>query len=51
MQERGGRKQRTHASGAAATELLIEEVASPQGHRHRQVVFEPELVIRESTGG
>jgi LacI family transcriptional regulator, galactose operon repressor len=35
--------------GQAAAELLIEEVVSPQIHRHRQVVFEPELIIREST--
>jgi LacI family transcriptional regulator len=35
--------------GRAATELLIEEVSEPQRHRHRQVVFEPELVVREST--
>jgi LacI family transcriptional regulator len=36
--------------GNAATKLLIEEVAEPAEHTHRQVVFEPELVIRESTG-
>ncbi|MEP6462576.1 MAG: LacI family DNA-binding transcriptional regulator [Frankiaceae bacterium] len=35
--------------GQAAAELLIEEVESPTAHRHRQVVFEPELVVREST--
>ena len=35
--------------GRAATELLIEEVSAPQRHQHRQVVFEPELVIRESS--
>jgi LacI family transcriptional regulator len=35
--------------GQAATELLIEEVAEPDAHQHRQVVFEPELVVREST--
>ena len=32
-----------------ATELLIEEVTEPKPHRHRQVVFEPDLVAREST--
>ena len=35
--------------GHAATELLIDEVSSPETHQHRQVVFEPELVVRESS--
>jgi LacI family transcriptional regulator len=35
--------------GQAAAELLIEEVAAPTTHRHRQVIFEPELVTRAST--
>jgi LacI family transcriptional regulator len=35
--------------GQAAAELLIEEVSSPATHRHRQVIFEPELVVRAST--
>jgi LacI family transcriptional regulator len=35
--------------GQAATELLIEEVSAPETHRHRQVVFEPELVVRASS--
>ncbi|HEY3926237.1 MAG TPA: LacI family DNA-binding transcriptional regulator [Acidothermaceae bacterium] len=35
--------------GRAAAELLIEEVTEPKLHRHRQVVFEPDLVAREST--
>jgi LacI family transcriptional regulator len=37
--------------GQAAMELLLEEASAPDGHRHRQIVFEPELVIRESTAG
>jgi hypothetical protein len=28
---------------------LIDEVANPGEHNHRQVVFEPELVVGEST--
>jgi LacI family transcriptional regulator len=36
--------------GRAAAELLIEEVSAPERHQHRQVVFEPELVVRESSG-
>jgi LacI family transcriptional regulator len=35
--------------GDTATNLLIEEVNSPAEHSHRQVVFEPELVVRGST--
>ena len=37
--------------GRAAAELLIDEVQNTETHRHRQVVFRPELVIRDSTGG
>ncbi len=35
--------------GQAAASLLIEEVAQAETHRHRQVVFEPELIVRESS--
>jgi LacI family transcriptional regulator len=35
--------------GHAAMELLLEEAAEPDTHQHRQIVFEPELVVREST--
>lgn len=35
--------------GRAAADLLIEEVVAADSHRHRQVVFEPDLVVREST--
>jgi LacI family transcriptional regulator len=35
--------------GRTATELLVEEVLGPAEHHHRQVVFVPELVVREST--
>jgi LacI family transcriptional regulator len=37
--------------GGAAMDLLLDEVSDPDNHHHRQVVFEPELVVRESTGG
>jgi LacI family transcriptional regulator len=36
--------------GQAAAELLIDEVIAAETHQHRQVVFEPELVVRESSG-
>jgi LacI family transcriptional regulator len=35
--------------GDAAAKLLIDEVLNPAEHTHRQVVFEPVLVVREST--
>ena len=36
--------------GQIAAGLLVEEVtASPGQHRHRRVVLEPELIVREST--
>jgi DNA-binding LacI/PurR family transcriptional regulator len=37
--------------GRTATRLLQDEIANPETHRHRQVVFEPELISRESTLG
>jgi len=35
--------------GRTAARLLLEEADDAQGHQHRQVIFEPELVIRQST--
>jgi LacI family transcriptional regulator len=35
--------------GRAAAELLIEETAGDGRHSHRQLVFDPELVVRESS--
>jgi LacI family transcriptional regulator len=37
--------------GRAAMDLLFDEVDQGSAHRHRQVVFEPELVVRASTAG
>ena len=42
-------KQPRRQLGSAATTLLIEEADQTDSHQHRQVVFEPDLVIREST--
>ncbi|MDH2903407.1 MAG: LacI family DNA-binding transcriptional regulator [Actinomycetota bacterium] len=36
--------------GSAAAELLLDEVRNPD-HRHREVRFEPELVVRASSSG
>ena len=35
--------------GRTAARLLLEEAAGDDTHRHRQVIFEPELVVRGST--
>jgi LacI family transcriptional regulator len=35
--------------GRAAIELLLDEVERKDEHTHRQVVFQPDLVVREST--
>lgn len=35
--------------GRSAMELLQEEVESAERHRHRQVIFQPDLIVRESS--
>jgi LacI family transcriptional regulator len=35
--------------GRMAAQLLLEEALSADGHRHRQVIFKPELEIRQSS--
>jgi LacI family transcriptional regulator len=42
-------RQPRHQLGRTAAELLIDEADNPKGHKHRQVVFEPELIVRESS--
>lgn len=37
--------------GRAAMRLLLEESSARPDHHHQQVVFEPQLVVRESTAG
>ena len=37
--------------GFRAAELLIEELTDSERHRHRSLLLEPELVVRESTTG
>ena len=36
--------------GQAAAQLLVEE-CTDSSHEHRQVIFQPELIIRQSSGG
>ena len=44
-------RQPREALGATAAQLLFEEIrAGGSGHHHRQVVFQPELVVRASSG-
>jgi LacI family transcriptional regulator len=35
--------------GRTATQLLLDEVNDPARHQHRHVVFQPELVVRDSS--
>ncbi|MFY1691078.1 LacI family DNA-binding transcriptional regulator [Plantactinospora sp. WMMB782] len=35
--------------GQTAAQLMLDEANDPENHEHRQVVFEPELVVRESS--
>lgn len=42
-------RQPTRQLGRIATELLLEECDTPATHAHQQVMFQPELVAREST--
>jgi LacI family transcriptional regulator len=42
-------RQPRYQLGQTAARLLLGEVADGAMHQHRQVIFEPELVIREST--
>jgi DNA-binding LacI/PurR family transcriptional regulator len=37
--------------GRTAAQLLLEESGDPDHHQHRHVVFQPELVVRQSTDG
>ncbi len=41
--------QPTYRLGRIATELLLDECDNPEGHAHQQIMFQPELVVREST--
>ena len=42
-------RQPTYQLGRIATDLLLDECDDPAGHAHQQVMFQPELVVREST--
>ena len=42
-------RQPRHQLGRTAARLLLDEAADDETHQHRQVIFEPELVVRQST--
>ncbi|MFG2004287.1 LacI family DNA-binding transcriptional regulator [Spirillospora sp. NPDC048911] len=42
-------RQPTYQLGRIAAELLLEECDSPEDHAHQEILFQPELIIREST--
>ena len=42
-------RQPTYQLGKIATELLLDECDDPEGHAHQQIMFQPELVVRESS--
>ncbi|ROO86517.1 LacI family transcriptional regulator [Actinocorallia herbida] len=42
-------RQPTYRLGRIAAELLLDECDDPEGHAHQQILFQPELVVREST--
>ena len=42
-------RQPTYRLGRIATELLLDECDNPDTHAHRQIMFQPELVVRESS--
>jgi LacI family transcriptional regulator len=42
-------KQPASLLGETALEMLVDEVENPATHKHRQITFQPELVVRQST--
>ncbi|MFI6326025.1 LacI family DNA-binding transcriptional regulator [Nonomuraea sp. NPDC050556] len=42
-------RQPTVRLGRVAAELLLDECENPEAHAHQQILFQPELVVREST--
>jgi LacI family transcriptional regulator len=43
-------RQPKYELGFAATDLLLDEIVNKASHSHRQIVFRPELIVRQSTG-
>lgn len=43
-------RQPKYELGYTAAELLLDEANKPDGHQHKHIVYQPELVVRESSG-
>jgi LacI family transcriptional regulator len=43
-------RQPAHLIGYSAVDLLLKDLADPDGGHERRIRFRPELVVRESTG-
>lgn len=44
-------RQPRHHIDSTAARLLLDDADGDGAHQHRQVIFEPELVVRQSTQG
>ena len=42
-------RQPKYELGLSAAQLLLDEVQQPEVHQHRQIVYQPELVVRASS--
>lgn len=42
-------RQPKYELGRTAAELLLEEAGHPTSHQHKHIVYQPELIVREST--
>ncbi len=42
-------RQPKYQLGRAAAELLLDEAMHPETHQHKQVMYQPELIVRESS--
>ena len=42
-------RQPKYELGRTAAELLLDEARNPASHRHKHIVYQPELIVRESS--
>ena len=42
-------RQPKYELGRAAAELLLDEANNPASHQHQHIVYQPELIVRESS--